>query len=65
MHRGTAMRGEQRRRHDVLYVARDDWMRCRLNRDSVHDTLHVQPPWHHSIDIVFSARQKPRAKDLL
>jgi len=50
---GTAMRREQRRHHVVLYVAPDNRMRCRLNRDSVHDTLHEQPPLHHSIDMFF------------
>jgi hypothetical protein len=65
MHRGTAMREGRRRRHFVLYVARGNRMRCRFNRDSVLDTLHVQPPLHHSIDIVFSARQGRARKDLL
>jgi hypothetical protein len=53
MHRDAAMRREQRRRHVVLYVAHGNRMRCRLNRDSVLDTLHVQPPLHHSIDCFF------------
>jgi hypothetical protein len=56
------MRNEQRRRHVVLYVARDNWMRCRLNRDSVLDTPHVQPPLNHSIEDVFSARHSARER---
>jgi hypothetical protein len=64
MHKGGAMRSEQRQRHVVLYVAHANRMRCRLNRDSVHDTLHEQPPLHHSIDLVFSARQLRARKDL-
>jgi hypothetical protein len=47
--------------HVVLYVARGNRMRCRFNRDSVHDTLHVQPPLHHSIELFFP-RDTPRAK---
>ena len=47
------MRREQRQHHVVLYVAPDNWMRCRLNYDSVHHTLHEQPPLHHSIDMFF------------
>lgn len=43
MHRGTAMRREQRRRHVVIYVARGNRMRCRHNGKSVLDTLHVNP----------------------
>jgi len=58
------MRREQRQHHVVLYVAQDNWMRCRLNRDSVQHTLHEQPPLHHSIDSVFSARQFRARKDL-
>jgi hypothetical protein len=61
MHRDTAMRREQRQRHVVLYVAHGNWMRCRLNRDSVLDTLHVQPPLHHSIDMFFP-HDNPRAE---
>jgi hypothetical protein len=40
------MRREQRQRHVVLYVAPGNRMRCRFNRDSVHDTPHEQPPLH-------------------
>jgi hypothetical protein len=65
MHRDTATRKERRRRHVVLYVAHGNRMRRRHNRDSVLDTLHVQPPLHHSIDSVFSARQIRARKDLL
>jgi hypothetical protein len=61
MHNRRAMRGEQRQRHVVLYVAPANWMRCRLNRDSVRDTLHEQPPLHHSIECFFRATT-PRAK---
>jgi hypothetical protein len=61
MHRGRAMRREQRRSHVVLYVARGNRMRCRLNRDSVLDTPHDQPPLHHSIDLFFP-RDTLRAK---
>lgn len=43
MHRGTAMRKDQRRRHVVIYVARGNRMRCRHNGKSVLDTLHVNP----------------------
>jgi hypothetical protein len=53
VHTSGAMRSEQRQRHVVLYVAHGNRMRCRFNRDSVHDTLHVQPPLHHSIDMFF------------
>ena len=56
------MRREQRRRHVVLYVAHGNRMRCRHNRDSVLDTLHVQPPLHHSIDCFFRTTISPRGR---
>jgi hypothetical protein len=56
------MRREQRQRHVVLYVAPGNRMRCRFNRDSVHDTPHEQPPLHHSIVVLFFSRDIPRAK---
>jgi hypothetical protein len=53
---GRAMRRGQRRHHVVLYVAPGNRMRCRFNRDSVHDTPHEQPPLQSLHRLVFSAR---------
>ncbi|MGH8235793.1 MAG: hypothetical protein ACREXP_02075 [Steroidobacteraceae bacterium] len=61
VHKSNAMRREQRQRHVVLYVAHGNRMRCRFNRGSVHDTLHAQPPLHHSIDMFFP-RDNPLAE---
>jgi hypothetical protein len=57
------MERELRRRHEALYVARGDWMRCRFNCDGVLYTLHDQP-LHHSIDCFFHAT-RAAWKDLL
>jgi hypothetical protein len=62
--RNSFLRGNAQGRrpsHVLLYVARGNRMRCRLNRDSVLDTLHVQPPVHHSIVSVFP-RDAPRTE---
>ena len=56
------MRRELRRRHVVIYVAHGNRMRCRHNRDSVLDTLHVQPPLHHSIDCFFRTTRATRGR---
>ena len=64
MRREMAMRGEQRRRHVVLYVAHGNRMRCRFNRDSVLNTPHVQPPCI-TPSTVFSVRQPLARNGLL